>query len=130
MTTTMTAVSTPATIGDFRSLADEYFELLGLPADRLEEALRGIAVRESELPEPMRYTAAKSRLEAWLELDREERRILGAAFRRGLATLPEETREQVHEAERGAVMNGLSFAQFRDLAVALDWSSEFVGVAA
>lgn len=128
--TMMTTAPTPATIADFRSLADEYYELLGLPAGPLEDALCDIAVRESELPEPMRYSAAKSRLEAWLELDREERRILGAAFRRALATLPDETREQVHEAERSAVMNGLSFAQFRDLAVALDWSSEFAGVAA
>ena len=122
---TMTPTLERAPTLSTRTLADEYFELLGLPGEALERELATIARHECELPEPMRYEAARTRLRAWLELDREERRIIGRSFTRAVEQLSHAERAALAEAERGAVTNGMSFREFRELAPALAWSAEF-----
>jgi hypothetical protein len=106
-----------------RSLADDYYELLALNPDELCRELREIAEAEYALSEQMRYPAVRARLAAWLELSREERRILAKAFERATATMPEGYRTIRREVERAAVMNGMSFDQFRELTLVLDWAS-------
>lgn len=113
-----------------KTLADYYYELLALAPGELERELREMAEAEQALPERMRHSAARARLLAWLELSREERRILARSFERVMEGLPEDVQAARLEAERGAVLNGMSFDQFRELALALDWASREEMVAA
>jgi len=107
-----------------KTLADYYYELLALAPSDLERELREVAEAERALPERMRYAAARARLLAWLDLSREERRILARSFERVMERLPEDLQAARLEAERDAVLNGMTFAQFRELALALGWASQ------
>lgn len=103
------------------SLAARYHSLLALPDNRLERALTSFIQAEHELPEPARYDATLARLQAWLQLDAEERLIVARAFERALASMPREYVHRCREAERAVMMNALTFQQFRTLAESLPW---------
>jgi hypothetical protein len=70
---------------------------------------------EHRLAEPERYVAALLRLEAWLDLTEEDARVLASAYDRALDQLPPEYRLGSEAAERAALLNGLSFRDFRAL---------------
>ena len=76
---------------------------------------------EHELPEPARYEAILARLQAWLDLDSEDRLIVARAFEGALETLPREYLDRCREAERAVIMNALTFQDFRTLAASLPW---------
>ena len=103
------------------SLAERFYSFLALPDGELERALAHFIRTEDELPAPARYEAALGRLRAWLELDREDARIIARAYDRALAALPSGFAERRLEAERAVIMNGMTFAEFRALADFLPW---------
>ena len=110
----------------FRTEADRYYDLLGLDPTTLERELLAEIQEEHELPERQRTMAVLSRLSAWLELDVEQARILAETWDRVLRSLSEEIRAQALENERAALLNGMSFADFRRLATILPWARQEV----
>jgi len=80
--------ATPANITTFRRpkslLAERFYSLLALPDDALVERLAGHVRSEHELSEPARYEAVLARLQAWLELDPEDRIVFARAWERAL----------------------------------------------
>ena len=111
----------------FRTEADRYYELLGLDIATLERELLAEIQEEHEQPERQRTVAVLSRLSAWLELDIEQARILADTWDRVLLSLSEGIRQQARDAERAAVLNGMSFADFERLAAILPWAREEAG---
>lgn len=102
-------------------LASRFYSLLALPDDALVDGLTRHVRGEHELSEPARYEAVLARLQAWLELDSEDRLVVARAWERALDGLPLEYRARCREAERAVLMNGLAFGDFRLLAAALPW---------
>lgn len=116
LTTTPTTYLRPESL-----LARRFYGLVALPEEVLVEGLTKHIRSEHELTEPARYEAVLARLRAWLELDSEDRIVLGRAWERALDGLPLEYRARCREAERAVMLNGLSFGDFRLLAAALPW---------
>lgn len=112
----ITTIPRPASL-----LAGRFYSLLALPDDLLVEGLTKHIRTEHELSEPARYEAVLARLQAWLELDAEDRIVIGRAWERALDGLPLEYRARCREAERAVMMNGLTFGDFRALAATLPW---------
>ncbi|MBX7112508.1 MAG: hypothetical protein K1X87_11780 [Dehalococcoidia bacterium] len=112
----LTTIRRPASL-----LAGRFYSLLALPDDQLAGGLTRHIHAEHDLSEPARYEAVLARLQAWLELDVEDRIVIGRAWERALDGLPLEYRARCREAERAVMMNGLTFGDFRALAAALPW---------
>jgi hypothetical protein len=111
----------------FRTEADRYYDLLWLDPVTLERELLAEIQEEHEQPERQRTLTALSRLSAWLELDSEHARILADAWDRVLCSLSDGIRRRALETERAAVLNGMSFDDFRRLAVIIPWARQEVG---
>lgn len=102
-------------------LADRYYRLLNLPDAQLQRRLVELIEAEDRLPESERYAATRDRLLAWLRLAPEDRRIIARAFETALGTLPPDFRTRRIEAERAAILNGMRFAEFRELGTFVPW---------
>ncbi len=102
-------------------LAERYHNLLGLPDAQLQRRLMDLIEAEDALPEPQRYAAARDRLLAWLRLGADERQIISDAYERALASLPPDFTGRRLEAEHSAIVNGLRFEEFLDLASFVPW---------
>ncbi|MGE3411940.1 MAG: hypothetical protein AB7L91_06920 [Dehalococcoidia bacterium] len=113
---TITTIPWPASL-----LAGRFHALLALSDERLVEALTRHIQAEHELSDSARDEAVLARLQAWLELDAEDRLVLARAWERALDGFPAEYRARCREAERAVLMNGLTFGDFRALARALPW---------
>jgi hypothetical protein len=99
----------------------EWFEdALVLPDDRLVDALRRHIQAEYDLPADERRRAVAGRLRAWLRLGERAHRLV-ACYEKASAALPFHVERARLEAERDAVMNGLSYAEFRRLAEVVPW---------
>src|SRR5581483_10595778 len=95
-------------------------DVLVLPDDRLVEALRRHVQAEYDLPADERRRAVVARLRAWLEIGERARRLVDC-YEKASASLPVHVERARLEAERDAVMNGLSYAEFLRLAEIVPW---------
>lgn len=112
-----------------RSLAAErYGELLYLPTDTLRRHAVAELRAEAALPPDQRRAAARARLAAWLELDGEETRVLARVYDEAARTLPRDDLESWLEAERDAMLHGLSFSEFTRLADMVPWLRSRLGL--
>lgn len=105
-------------------LAGRFYSLLALPERGLVEGLTRQVRSEHKLSEPARHEAVLARLQAWLELDSEDRIVIARAWEQVLDELPFEYRARCREAERAVLMNGITFGDFRLLSRALPWLRE------
>ena len=120
----------PATIDDAtpEALAERFYHLLDRSDLEIERALRDFVQVEDELPEARRYEAALARLRAWLQLDAEDARIIAGAYERAVQSFPEQFEQRRIDAERAAVLNGMTFAEFCELAPLLPWLRDTSGL--
>jgi hypothetical protein len=91
-------------------------KLAELPESRLEQDALQALRYELDLPPDERRRRTVDRLRAWLLLDRSCARRLAEAFGRALTLLEPSEREALAETEEDAVLDGLAFREFRDLA--------------
>ena len=105
-------------------LAKSYVGLIDLPDGQLQRRLVELIEAEDRLPERERHAAARDRLLAWLELGADQRHLIARAFERALATLPADFAARRREAERAAILNGMRFEEFGELASFVPWISE------
>ena len=80
-----------------------------------QDALRAIRY-ELDLPPDERRRRTLDRFRAWLLLDRPSARRLAEAFARASALLDASEHETLAETEEDAVLDGLAFREFQDLA--------------
>jgi len=110
-------------------LRNRYHDLLVLSPAALAERAREELLAEGLLPDDRRREAVYRRLCAWLDLDSEDARIIANAYERAGATLPETLVRRRMEHERDAMVNGLTFDEFRRLAEILPWLDSDDGLA-
>jgi len=110
-------------------LRNRYHDLLALAPATLAERARRELLAEGLLPHDQRREAVYRRLCAWLDLDSEDARIIANAYDRAGATLPETLARRRMEDERDAMVNGLTFDEFRRLADILPWLDSDDGLA-
>ena len=91
-------------------------KLAELSEPRLEQDALQTLRYELDLPPDERRRRTLDRLRAWLLLDRPSASRLAGAFARASALLEPSERETLAETEDAAVLDGLSFREFRDLA--------------
>lgn len=124
----------PASVGGLRLLPhhqvhQHYRNLLALPPADLAVRARQELLAEMRLPDEQRREVVYRRLTAWLDLDKEDAHILARAYDGAAAELPEELQRRRLEAERDAILNGLSFTDFQRLARLLPWLNAEQGLA-
>jgi hypothetical protein len=112
-----------------RLAAERYREWLALPTDELRDRAAAELVVEALATPERRRELARERLLAWLELDGEDARILARTYDEATASLEPEQRNARYEAERDAILHGLSFRQFQQLADTLPWLRSTFGLA-
>lgn len=108
--------------------AERYAELLYLPTDDLRRRAVEELRAEATLPADERRAVARARLAAWLELDGEDTRILARIYDEAARSLPQAEMEAWLEAERDAVLHGLSFREFTRLADMVPWLRSRLGL--
>ncbi|TAJ21742.1 MAG: hypothetical protein EPO65_00810 [Dehalococcoidia bacterium] len=131
--TTLEQRPAPASVGELRLLPhhmlhQHYRNLLTLSPDDLDARLREEVAAEVRLPADQRREVAYRRLSAWLDMDGEDARILSRAYDRAATGLSEELSRRRLEAERDAILNGLTFHDFRRLARFVPWLNAEQGV--
>lgn len=82
----------------------------------LIEAVRRLLNIELDLPPNDRRRRVIRRFQAWLQLEDSGLARVAEAFHRVTVELPPEERELIEDAERTALLDGLSYSDFRRLA--------------
>jgi hypothetical protein len=90
-------------------------KLAQTPEARLEQDVLQALRYELDLPPDERRRRTLDRFRAWLLLDRPSARRLAGAFARASACLEPSEQQTLTETEEDAVLDGLSFAEFREL---------------
>lgn len=111
-----------------RVARERYQEWLALPTDELRRVVATELADEAALDPQERRRAALRRLTAWLELDAEDARILARVHDEAAAALPAEAARARYEAERDAILHGLSFAEFTRLVEMVPWLRSSLGL--
>ena len=114
-----TSYASPATVEApelHTDAASPYQRLSDLPVElMLPEALKLLRY-ELDLPVFERRRHVVERMRSWLQLSPAEARRLAAGFADAAAVLDPAEREELRQTEEDAVMDGLSYAEFRRLA--------------
>jgi hypothetical protein len=108
---------------------ERYEQWLLLPTDELERVARREIERELSLSEDGLREAAYRRLTTWLDMDREDARILARVWDEAATVLPVDQARRRMEAEGDAALRGLTFREFTRLAGLVPWMNSHFGLA-
>ena len=113
--------SDPPLTCSVQELRDHYDDLLALAPYALKRQASEELLAEATLSDDARREVTYRRLCAWLDLDREDARIIARAFDDASREQSPAFRDRLYWAERDAILSGLTFLEFLDLSGVVPW---------
>jgi hypothetical protein len=102
-------------------LSSRFKSLAQLAHPELTREVHRLVAIELDLPEDARRRRIIRRFQAWLELKGNDLARVADVFHQAVTTLSTDDQELIEDAERNALLDGLSYADFRRLADSISY---------